>query len=110
MTVCSDPPGALLLVEGREVGYTPVSLDFTYYGTRELTLVKDGYETLKVMQPVPAPWYQAPVVEFFSDNLLLHHKTDRHMFRYAMQPARIVPNDELLQRGEMLRGESRLGR
>ncbi|MBI1347678.1 PEGA domain-containing protein [bacterium] len=110
MTIASDPPGALVLVEGREIGYTPISLDFTYYGTRELTLIKDGYETLTVAQPLEKPWYQAPVVDFFADNLKPGHKTDRHLFRYAMQPARIVPNAELLQRGELLRGESRLGR
>jgi hypothetical protein len=110
MTIASDPPGALVLVDGREIGYTPVSLDFNYYGTRELTLIKDGYETLNVLQPLQKPWYQQPGIEFFADNFTPGHVTDRHQFRYAMQPATIVPNQELLQRGEMLRGESRIGR
>ncbi len=110
MTVMSDPPGALVLLEGKEIGTTPVSVDFTYYGTRELTLIKDGYETLTVQQKVATPWYQMPVVEFFADNLTPGHVTDRHRFRYAMQPQRIIPNSELQRRGEMLRGEARLGR
>ncbi|HUQ70467.1 MAG TPA: PEGA domain-containing protein [Planctomycetaceae bacterium] len=110
MTICSDPPGALVMLEGREIGYTPVSVDFTYYGTREFTLIKDGYETLTVNQPVAKPWYQQPVVEFFADNFTPGHVTDRHQFRYAMQPQRLIPNDVLLQRGEMLRGEARVGR
>ena len=109
MTIVSEPPGALVLVEGREIGYTPVSLDFTYYGTREFSLIKDGYETLTVQQPVAKPWYQQPGIEFFADNLKPGHTTDRHVFRYALQSARIVPNQELLQRGELLRGESRIG-
>lgn len=110
MMVMSDPPGALVLLEGKEIGTTPVSVDFTYYGTRELTLIKDGYETLTVQQKVPTPWYQMPVVEFFADNFTPGHITDRHQFRYAMQPQRIVPNSELQRRAEMLRGEARLGR
>lgn len=110
MMVISDPPGALVLLEGKEIGTTPVSVDFTYYGTRELTLIKDGYETLTVQQKVPTPWYQMPVVEFFADNFTPGHITDRHQFRYAMQPQRIVPNAELQRRAEMLRGEARLGR
>jgi hypothetical protein len=109
MTIASNPPGALVLVEGREVGYTPVSLDFTYYGTREFTLIKDGYETLTVQQPVRPPWYQWPVIEFFADNFTPGHVTDRRHFAYQMQPQRLVPNQELLQRGEMLRGEARMG-
>ncbi|MDZ4689253.1 MAG: PEGA domain-containing protein [Planctomycetaceae bacterium] len=110
MTIVSDPPGALVMLEGREIGYTPVSVDFAYYGTRELTLVKDGYETLTVNQPVAKPWYQQPVVEFFADNFTPGHVTDRHQFRYAMQPQRLIPNDVLLQRGERLRDEARMGR
>ena len=110
MMVYSDPPGALVLLEGKEIGTTPVSVDFTYYGTRELTLVKDGYETLTVQQKVQAPWYQMPVIEFFADNFTPGHVTDRHQFRYAMQPQRLVPNAELQRRAEMLRGEARLGR
>jgi hypothetical protein len=109
MTIASDPPGALVMLEGREVGYTPVSVDFNYYGTREFTLVKDGYETLTVKQPVQKPWYQVPGVDFFADNFTPGHVTDRHQFRYAMQPQRIVPNDSLRQRGEMLRNEARIG-
>jgi hypothetical protein len=110
MTIVSEPPGALVMLEGREIGYTPVSVDFTYYGTREFTLVKDGYETLTVNQPVAQPWYQLPVIDFFADNFTPGHVTDRHQFSYTMQPARIVPNDILRQRGEMLRGEARIGR
>ncbi|MDP1797613.1 MAG: PEGA domain-containing protein [Planctomycetaceae bacterium] len=109
MMVQSDPPGALVLLEGKEIGTTPVSVDFTYYGTREFTLIKDGYETLTVQQKVQAPWYQMPVIEFFADNLTPGHVTDRHQFRYAMQPQRLVPNAELQRRAEMLRGEARLG-
>jgi hypothetical protein len=107
MTIASNPPGALVLVDGKEVGYTPVSVDFTYYGTRELTLIKDGFETQTVQQPVCAPWYQWPVIEFFADNFTPGHITDRHSFAYEMQPQRLVPDQELLGRGEMLRGEAR---
>ena len=108
MTITSNPPGALVLVEGREIGYTPVSMDFTYYGTREFTLIKDGYETLHVQQPVRAPWYQWPVIEFFADNFTPGHVTDRHAFAYQMQPQQLVPDQDLLRRAEMLRGEGRM--
>lgn len=106
MTINSDPPGALVLLEGREAGFTPVSIDFTYYGTREITLVKDGYETRTVMQKVPAPWYQWPVIEFFADNFAFSHITDRHYFSYQLQPKRAVPSEELRSNAEQLRSES----
>lgn len=109
LTVNSNPPGALVLMEGREVGYTPVSVDFTYYGTREITLIKDGFETLTVKQPVRTPWYQYPGLDFFSDNLLFTRITDRHQFSFNLQPKQIPSSQNLLNRAEELRNQSRLG-
>lgn len=42
MTVRSNPPGALVYVDDYQIGTTPVSTDFIYYGTRKIRLVKDG--------------------------------------------------------------------
>jgi len=106
MTVRSNPPGAMVLVDGKEVGYTPMTMDFTYYGTREIQLVKAGFETQTVMQKVRTPWYQHVPLDFFSDNLLPVKVTNRHDFTYTLQPQRFVPNQELLDRAWQLRSES----
>lgn len=109
LMVQSNPPGAMVLVEGREIGYTPTAVDFTYYGTREITLIKDGYETSTQLVPVRAPWYQWPGVDFFSDNLLPFRVTDRRTASFDLQPKQMVPNQELLNRGQMLRSEAQIG-
>ena len=44
--VTSDPEGALVWLNEREVGRTPVEVEFLYYGTYDVRLVKDGYEPL----------------------------------------------------------------
>ena len=108
MTVRSDPPGALVMFEGREVGVTPVSVDFTYYGTREMTLVKDGYETLTVMQAVNTPAHQYFPIDFVSDNLLPFRVRDRHEFSFKLEPKTLLPDNELLDRAGGLRTESQL--
>ena len=109
MTIRSDPPDALVIVDGEEIGHTPVAMDFTYYGTREITLVKDGYETLTVMQKVPAPWYQILPFEFFADNFALKQVTNRHEFNYRLQPQLVVPTQELLDRANAIRSETQTG-
>ena len=48
MTIRTNPPGALVYVDDYEIGTTPVSTNFTYYGKRKIRIVKDGYETLTV--------------------------------------------------------------
>jgi len=106
MLLRSNPPGALVYVDDYEIGRTPIATNFTYYGNRKIRLVKDGYETLSVLQPVPAPWYQIPPLDFISENLVPGQVRDEHTFTYQLRPQRILPPDELLARAEGLRRES----
>ncbi len=109
VTINSNPPGALVLIDGEERGYTPYSMDFTYYGTREIQLVKPGFETLTVMQKIPTPWYQVFPLDFVSDNFWPFRATDRNQFSYQMQPHTIAPVEELLDRANNLRTDSQVG-
>ncbi len=103
MMIRSNPPGALVYVDDYEIGVTPISSNFTYYGQRKIRLVKDGYETLTVMQSIPAPWYQIPPLDFVSENLVPGEIRDRQTFSYQLTPQRVVPTDQLLGRAESLR-------
>ncbi|MEX0717101.1 MAG: PEGA domain-containing protein [Planctomycetaceae bacterium] len=109
MTVHSDPPGAMVLVDGEEQGHTPMSMDFIYYATREITLVKDGYETLTVFQKVPTPWYQYFPLDFATDNFLPFKVTNRHEFTYKLQPQVAPSTEHLYDMGQSMRNEAAFG-
>ncbi len=110
MTIATDPPGTQVLLDGNPIGTTPVSVDFTYYGTREITLVKDGFETQTIMQKVRTPWYQIVPLDLFTDNFLPFRVTNRHNFLYHMRPKQHQPEAEFLDRGNAFRSESHIGR
>ena len=99
----------MVLLEGKEIGYSPASADFTYYGTRQVTMIKDGYETKTEFVTVSTPWYQWPVIEFFTDNFSPRRITDRRFFKFDLQPKQMVPDDELRARARQLRSESQIG-
>jgi hypothetical protein len=102
-TIRSNPPGARVYVDDYEVGTTPCSTDFIYYGTRKVRLVKPGYETLTVLQPVPTPWYQYPPLDFISENLVPGETRDERVLDYQLTPQVVVPAEQLLSRAESLR-------
>ena len=81
-----NPPGALAIVNGEEIGPTPVSRIFYYYGDREITFLLDGYETKTVIQPINAPWWDNLVTEFFTENLVPFNLRDEREFTYKMDP------------------------
>jgi hypothetical protein len=103
MTIRTNPPGAQVYIDNQEIGRTPVSTDFVYYGRRDIRLVKDGYETLSVKQPVWAPWYEWPGLAFVAENVWPGEIRDERRFDFQMQPAMVVPSQTLLTRAEELR-------
>ncbi len=44
--ITSDPEGALVWLNDREVGRTPCSIEFTYYGRYDVRLRRDGFEPI----------------------------------------------------------------
>ncbi len=103
LIVRTNPPGALAFVDDNEVGLTPVAISPIYYGNRKIRLVKDGYETLTLIQSVPPPWYEIPPLDFISENLVPGKIRDQRTFDYQLRPQGVVPKEELLGRAENLR-------
>jgi PEGA domain-containing protein len=106
LNVNSNPPGALVYVDNQQIGTTPCSVDFVYYGTREIRLIKPGFETLTVNQPIPAPWYEYTPIDFVSENLLATKIRDNRTVSYNLAPQLVVPPNELLDRAGQLRQDT----
>ena len=103
----SNPPGAYLYVNNQPIGPTPVDVPFLFYGDYEIRLVKDGYQTKVVKQPVPTPWYEYPIIEFFSENAWPFQITDIRPLYFELDPA-IQPNlEELKAEAEELRNRGK---
>ncbi len=109
VTIRSTPPGALVYIDDQEIGVTPVSTSFTYYGTRKVQLVKDGYETVTVLRTFKPPWYQLPIIDFVTENLFRSEYRDERLLEFKLIPLRLKTNQELLQRGDQLRQRARQG-
>jgi hypothetical protein len=103
MIVRSNPPGALLYVDDKEIGMTPCATSFTYYGKRKFRLVKDGYETMTELRWIPPPWYEYPPLDFVSENFVPGNIRDNRVVEFQMVPQAVVPTEQLLSRAEELR-------
>jgi hypothetical protein len=102
LSITSDPPGAVVSLNGVEVGSTPLERDFTWYGTYDVELRKDGYDTLKTTGKVIAPWWQWVPIDLFAEVLPLH---DRRELSYRLLPVSQAAVDPplMVQRGEAMR-------
>jgi PEGA domain len=107
-TIRTDPPGATVIVNGEEIGPSPASKSFVFYGDRKITLIRDGYQTKTVIQPISAPWWDNLLTEFFTENVIPLSLRDEREFKYQMELAQSPPQGELRDRAEVLRSEARV--
>ena len=103
MMIRSEPDGALVSIDRQTVGHTPVAVPFTYYGTRDIRLEKDGYQPLEVQERLRTPWYDVFPLSFFTNHFALREIRDQRDFHYQLAPQNVVDENQLLQRADQLR-------
>lgn len=109
LTVRTNPPGAAVYVDKHPIGHTPVSVPFTYYGTRSVEVIRDGYRTEKVMRTLSPPWYEYPPIDFLAETFWPWEVRDERIIDIEMIPEPIVSSPELMKRAEELRLQAAQG-
>jgi len=109
VTIRSNPPGAVVYIDDQEIGVTPVSTTFTFYGTRKIQLIKDQFEIVTVKRTFNPPWYQLPVLDFIYENLVFQEVRDERVLDFKLVPQKNRKNSDLIQRGLQLRQRAQQG-
>jgi hypothetical protein len=108
ITVTSEPAGALVFLNDEEVGRTPVTVPFTFYGTYSVRLELSGYDALWTKKKAAAPFWELPGPDLVA-LLVPDKRVDLH-WHYDLKPIPSVDGvsaiDEgaLLDRAQQMRG------
>ena len=102
--ISSEPPGALVWLNHREIGRTPVEVEFTHYGTYDLLIKKDGWEPMIGPMPTGFRIRGTPGVDLVLEVLPIH---THDLVEWHVD---LVPRDNdhaaLLERAAVLRAEA----
>ena len=109
LTIRTEPAGALVYVNDEEIGRSPASTDFVWYGDYDIIVRKDGYQTLRTHAKVNPPWYQVPPVDFFAEVLYVGKLHDQHELAYTLEPEQLPGPDEVIEHAEALRDDAMAG-
>ncbi|QDV13692.1 PEGA domain protein [Rosistilla oblonga] len=109
LMVRTDPPGALVSVDNQVIGNSPAASPFVYYGTREIRVERDGYETQTLRHKINAPWYQLPGIDFIAETLWPFEIRDERVIDTKLVPRVSEPADVIAGRADQLREQSRTG-
>ncbi len=102
ITNTTEPPGALAWLNDREIGRTPIDVDFEYYGTYDVRLERAGYEPLMTSGNAKAPWWDTVGLDLICELIpgTLHARSAWH---YVLEPKDDDP-EALVGRARELRG------
>ena len=99
--VTTNPPGALVWVNDREIGRTPVSFPFTFHGEYDLRVERAGNEPIMTAAWTDKPIWDAPFVDLVAElaPVELHAETVWH---FDLAPPNNNP-EQLIERANKLR-------
>ncbi len=86
LQIRSDPPGARVYLNGRELGETPLTHTFTDYGARKLLVAKDEYAPVAEVLTLEAPWWAYFPMDLFVE-LWPAEVVDRHELSFELAEA-----------------------
>lgn len=105
ITITSEPEGALVLLSDREVGRTPVTVPFTWYGDYDVIVRHEGYQTLKTHAEIAPPWYEVPPLDLFSHMAPWTYR-DRRYLTYKLEKLALPDDGTLIKQAEEMRKET----
>lgn len=104
--VTTDPAGATVWLNDTEIGRSPTDTSFTFFGTYDVRVAMEGYETLNTTKEAVAPWYEYPFIDLFVVILPFDVET-KLKWHFTLEPQKTEINTpeekNLLQRAGELR-------
>jgi len=67
--ITSEPSGALVWLNDREVGTTPCEVEILHYGEYDLRVIRDGWEPVSTGRTADAPAWDLPGPDLFAELL-----------------------------------------
>jgi hypothetical protein len=109
LSVRTQPAGAAVYIDKQYIGNSPTATSVTYYGTREIEVIRDGYRTEKVLRTFNPPWYQLPPLDFLSETLWPGKIRDERIVDISMVPQTVISSEQLQGRANNLRMQAAQG-
>ena len=102
LTINTQPQGALVVLNDEQIGTSPVTVSFEWYGDYNVRITKEDFETLKTHRKLKAPWYDN--FPFDSFTMLNPKRTvDSYEWTFELEPKKQIGREELIQNAEELK-------
>jgi len=103
LTINTRPQDALVALNDEEIGQSPVTVPFNWYGDYNVRISKEGYETLKTHRRLKSPWYDKFPWDFFAQIVNPRRIVDSYEWTFELAPKEQPDREELIRRAGQLK-------
>ena len=103
LTINTEPQGALVALNDEEIGESPVTVSFNWYGDYNVAIRKEGFETLKTHRRLKGPWYDKFPFDFFAQILNPKRIVDYYEWTFKLTYQKPTSREELVRDAEELK-------
>jgi hypothetical protein len=106
LTINTNPSGAQVFLNDEEIGVSPVTTSFRWYGDYNITIRKQGCETLQTHRKLESPWYDYFPFDFVTQVLYPGRIVDSYEWSFDIKPQKEVGRQELIGEAEQLKQQT----
>jgi hypothetical protein len=103
ISITSDPNGALVYLNDKEVGRTPLEVPFKFYGVYDVRLERDGYKPLWTEQQAEAPFWEAPGPDLIAE--AIPGNKVQLQWHFTMEQQVFTEETDLIDRARDMQGQ-----
>ena len=100
LTINTKPPGASVMLNDEDIGESPTTVNFDWYGHYNIRISKEGYETLKTHRELKSPWCDEFPFDFFTQIVYPDRIVDSYEWTFELSPKRQISRDELIHKAQ----------
>jgi len=103
LTINTEPRGAIVVLNDEEIGISPVTVSFEWYGDYDVRISKEGFETLKTHRKLKGPWYDRFPFDFFANCLNPKRIVNSYEWTFTLAPQKQPNREELIRDAQELK-------
>jgi len=96
LTIVTTPPGALVYLNDEEIGESPVTTPFKWYGDYNVRISKPGFQTLHTHRLLEGPWYDSFPFDFLAQIVNPKRITDSYEWSFELNAKQPMDRDALI--------------
>jgi hypothetical protein len=105
LTINTEPQEALVVLNDEEIGVSPVTVSFNWYGDYKIHISKSGYETLITHQELKAPLHDRFPFDFFAQVLNPKRIVDEYEWSFELNPIQQPAREDLIQAADQFKSQ-----